>query len=180
MADGKILYQVKVILDYLPKEEYDLIPKETIEYIEDNFEYDEKFSIDPSVPLEKQKIGDKAYKILDQIIKSVQMPEENKKPSKGIRESEQNNQSSDSSSDYDIRIENIRLKNLIEMLQKENNKIQKARDLLLEYQNALKSKDDEIERLKKNNQELYDCIQRLPKFIKNIFMKDLNIKSLNN
>ena len=41
LSKAKLLYQVKLILDYLPKEEYNLIPQETIYYIEDNFEYDE-------------------------------------------------------------------------------------------------------------------------------------------
>ena len=39
LTKAKSLYQVKLILDYLPEEEYDLIPQETIDYIEDNFEY---------------------------------------------------------------------------------------------------------------------------------------------
>ena len=76
ITKAKALYQVKLILDYLPDEEYKLIPQETIDYIEDNFEYDENFSIDPSIPLEKQKIDDKAYEFLDKIVKSV---ESNKK-----------------------------------------------------------------------------------------------------
>lgn len=44
LSKAKALYQVKLILDYLPEEEYKLIPKETIEYIENNFEYDEFFN----------------------------------------------------------------------------------------------------------------------------------------
>ena len=62
---AKALYQVKLILDYLPEEEYKLIPKETIDYIEDNFEYDQNIVIDPNIPLEQQKIDDKAYEMLD-------------------------------------------------------------------------------------------------------------------
>ena len=30
LTKAKMLYQVKLILDYLPEEEYNLIPKETI------------------------------------------------------------------------------------------------------------------------------------------------------
>ena len=63
LSQAKVLYQVKLILDYLPEEEYKLIPQEMIDYIEDNFEYDENFSIDPEIPLEKQKIDDKAFKL---------------------------------------------------------------------------------------------------------------------
>ena len=72
ISKAKALYQVKVILDYLPEDEYKLIPKEMLDYIEDNFEYDEKFSIEPNIPLEKQKIDDKAYEMLDKIVKSAE------------------------------------------------------------------------------------------------------------
>ena len=41
LSKEKSLYQVKLILDYLPEEEYKLIPQDLIDYVEDNFEYDE-------------------------------------------------------------------------------------------------------------------------------------------
>lgn len=179
LSKAKALYQVKLILDYLPEEEYKLIPKETIEYIENNFEYDENFSINPNIPLEKQKIDDKAYEILDKIVKATEVTKnENKLHDKAkmnayIQEVKESNQN------YNDRIENIRLKNLVEMLKKENSKILKAKDLISDYKDALKQKEDEIEKLKKNNQDLYNCIQGLPKIIKKIFIKDLNIKLLN-
>lgn len=179
LSKAKALYQVKLILDYLPEEEYKLIPKKTIEYIENNFEYDENFSINPNIPLEKQKIDDKAYEILDKIVKATEVTKnENKLHDKAkmnayIQEVKESNQN------YNDRIENIRLKNLVEMLKKENSKILKAKDLISDYKDALKQKEDEIEKLKKNNQDLYNCIQGLPKIIKKLFIKDLNIKLLN-
>lgn len=179
VSKAKALYQVKLILDYLPEEEYKLIPKETIEYIEDNFEYDENFSIDPNIPLEKQKIDDKAFEMLDKIVKSAEMT---KKENKSIKNDEMDSYLKDireSNRNYNARIENIRLKNLVEILKKENSKIPKAKDLLSNYKDALKQKEDEIEKLKKNNQDLYNCIQGLPKIIKKLFIKDLNIKLLN-
>ena len=36
LSQAKVLYQVKLILDYLPEEEYKLIPQEMIDYIEDS------------------------------------------------------------------------------------------------------------------------------------------------
>ncbi len=179
LSKAKALYQVKLILDYLPEEEYKLIPEETIDYIEDNFEYDENFSIDPNIPLEKQKIDDKAYEILDKIVKSTEMT---KKENKSIENAEMDaylKEVRESNQNYNAKIENIRLKNLVEMLKKENSKILKAKDLLSEYKDALKQKDDEIEKLKKNNQDLYNSIQKLPKLIKKLFIKDLNINMLN-
>jgi threonine synthase len=65
------------------------------------------------------------------------------------------------------------------LLKNENSKIPKARDLLSEYKDALKQKDYEIEKLKKKNQDLYECIQGLPKIIKKIFIKNDDIKLLN-
>lgn len=179
ISKAKALYQVKVILSYLPEEEFKLIPKETIDYIEDNFEYDEKFSIDPNIPLEKQKIDDKAYEILDKIVKSA---ETTKKENKSINNSEINAYLQivrESNKNYNARIENIRLKNLVELLKKENNKIPKAKELLSEYKDTIKEKDNEIEKLRRNNQDLYNCIQGLPKIIKKLFIKNDDIKLLN-
>lgn len=179
LSKAKALYQVKLILDYLPEEEYKLIPKETIEYIEDNFEYDENFSIDPNIPLEKQKIDDKAFEMLDKIVKSAEMT---KKENKSIKNDEMDSYLKDireSNQNYNARIENIRLKNLVEILKKENSKIQKAKDLLSDYKDALKQKEDEIARLKKNNQDLYEYIQKIPKFLRKIFIKNEDIKLLN-
>lgn len=173
MTKAKALYQVKVILDYLSKEEYDLISKETLNYIENNYEYDSDFSIDPNIPLEKQNIDEKAYEILDKIIDDAEKTKNMNQKAQYIKEIKESN------INYDTKIENIKLKNIIEALKKENSKIQKARDLLSEYKDALKQKDNEIEKLKKNNQDLYDCIQGLPKIIKKLFIKNLDIKILN-
>ncbi len=85
LSQAKVLYQVKLILDYLPEEEYKLIPQEMIDYIEDNFEYDENFSIDPEIPLEKQKIDDKAFEMLDKIVRSAEIT---KKENKSIKNAE--------------------------------------------------------------------------------------------
>ena len=63
------------------------------------------------------------------------------------------------------------------MLKKENEKIPKAKELLQDYKDALKQKDSEIEKLKLNNQELYEYIEKVPKFIRKIFIRE-NIKLL--
>ena len=56
--NGKIIYQAKKILECLPEEEYKLIPKIIIDFIEKNYEYDETFSINADIPLEDQQIDD--------------------------------------------------------------------------------------------------------------------------
>lgn len=182
VTKAKALYQVKLVLDYLPEEEYKLIPQETIDYIEENFEYDENFTIDPKIPLEKQRIDDKAYDLLEKIVKQTKIAHSNKVYTKQNNSSEINeyiNKVKQSNENYETKIENIRLNNLIELLKKENNKIPKAKELLEEYKDALKQKDNEIEKLKRNNQELYECIQKLPKIIRRVFIKDFDTKLLN-
>ena len=179
ISKAKALYQVKLILDYLPEEEYKLIPKETIEYIDNNFEYDENFSIDPKIPLEKQKIDGKAYEMLDKIVKATEATKRENRLQDSAKMNAYIQEVKESNQNYNAKIENVRLKNLVETLKKENSKIPKAKDLLSDYKNALKQKEDEIEKLKKNNQDLYNCIQGLPKIIKKLFIKDFNIKLLN-
>ena len=176
LTKAKALYQVRLILDYLPDEEYKLIPQETIDYIEENFEYDENFTIDPKIPLENQNIDDKAYEVLDKIVKSVESTKlliktkNNSESDEDIQKVKENNN--------DIEIENIRLNNLVELLKKENSKIPKAKELLEEYKEALKQKDNEIAKLKECNQNLYKYIQRVPKFLRKIFMRSEEIKLL--
>ena len=71
LTNEKALYQVKLILDCLPKEEYDTIPKELVNYVENNWKYDPSISINPSVPLEEQNNDAKTYDFLEQILKQM-------------------------------------------------------------------------------------------------------------
>lgn len=162
LTKEKSLYQVKLILDSLPLEEYEMIPEEIIEEIENNLEYDENIIIDPTIPLQEQDIDDKTYEMLDRIIKKV----ENSNNIEEIEEFEE----------IDLEEENIKLKNIIEALKEENSKIPKAKILLEEYKEVIREKDEEIGRLKINNERLYKSIEKLPKIIRKIFIKD--IKSL--
>lgn len=176
LTKAKVLYQVKLILDYLPQEEYDLIPQETIDYIEDNFEYDENVKINPDIPLEKQNIDDKTYEFLDKIINQT---ESYIKKQKNTEIDDYVKSVKESNSNFENNIENIRLKKLIDVLQKENSKIPKAKDLLQEYKDTLKAKDDEIQKLKRNNENLLSMYNSIPKFIRKLFVKESDIKLLN-
>ena len=168
VTKAKALYQVKLILDYLPEDEYKLIPKEIIDYIENNFEYDENIWVDPSIPLEKQKIDDKTYEILDKIIKKV---EDSKNKNYTSDVASYIEEVKESNKNYDAQVENIRLKNLIETLKKENSKIPKAKDLIKEYQTELNRQQKEIDKLKKDNEYLNNIIQKLPKFIRKKYIE---------
>ena len=175
LTKAKMLYQVKLILDYLPEEEYNLIPKETINYIEDNFEYDENIKIDPNIPLENQNIDDSSYKYLEKIIAEA---EKNQKASKNKELEDYIKDVKESNKNFETNVENIRLKELVELLKKENGKIPKIKSLVEDYKNALEEKNKKIEELKKNNKYLIELFNRIPKFIRKFFIKD-DIKLLN-
>ena len=176
LSKAKALYQVKLILDYLPQEEYDLIPQKTIDYIEENFEYDENITINPDIPLENQNIDDKTYDLLDKIINQA---EKYTKKQESTEIDEYIKSVKESNANFENSIENIRLKKLVEVLQKENSKIPKAKDLLQNYKDELSEKNDEIQKLQKDNENLVIMIKKIPKFIRKIFIKESNIKLLN-
>lgn len=170
LSKRKMLYQVKLILDYLPEEEYRLIPQDMINYIENNYEYDENIKINPNIPLEKQSIDDKTYEMLNKIEK--QTLNNTKDIDNYIEKVKKENK------EFNIKIENAKLKNKLEVLEKENERIPKAKALLEEYNSALKQKETEIKRLKEKNQKLNNYIKKIPKILRNIFTKEDDIKIL--
>lgn len=195
MTKEKAYYQAFLILEHLPKEEYDLIPKDMITEIEDKMEYDESIRIDASVSLEKQKIDEKTYKILDKIIKTVEKTNKNALNSVTL-----GNGKSDTSEEfkdyikrcntenelYNTKIEMIRLNGMLEKLKNENGKVDEAKDLIIGYRNVIGTKDAEISKLnaqlqemKKNNEELFDTLNKIPKFLRKMFIKD-DVKLLKN
>ena len=167
LSKEKALYQVKLILDYLPEEEYKLIPTETIDYIEENFEYDENISINNNIPLENQNIDEKTFEILDKIVKKIELDKkenDNKKVKGYINEIKKSNES------YNVKLENIRLKNIIETLEKENSKIPKAKKLLEDYQKLIGQKNNKISILINVNKGLNENINKIPKILRKIFI----------
>lgn len=174
LTKEKALYQVKLILDYLPKEEYALIPQEEIDYIEENFEYDENISINPNIPLEEQKIDDKAQVVLKKIIKKVNNIK--RKQSGEVKEFLEDIKKSNK--EFDIQLENIKLKKLIDFLKKENSRLPKAKELCEEYKKIIEQKDKEISELKTLNKVMEENFNKIPKFLRKIFIKESNIKLL--
>lgn len=169
LTKSKSLYQVKLIIDCLAKDEYKLIPQETINYLEKNLEYDEKIVIHPDIPLEDQNIDDKAYDMLEKIMKQV---EENKKKSIKQQTEEYVKNIRGSNKEFDMKIENIELKKIIKRLEEENSKLPKAKKLVEEYQKVLKQKYNQIKELKEKNSYLYEYIDNIPKLIRKIFIKE--------
>lgn len=56
--------EVIEIINHFSEEEYNKIPKEKIEYYENNKDTNYVFKIDPNIDLDKQNISKKAYSIL--------------------------------------------------------------------------------------------------------------------
>lgn len=79
---------------------------------------------------------------------------------------------------FNTKVENIMLNNMIEKLKSDNTKIPKAKELIEEYQIALTKKDKEIVALKENNEYLAQNIEKIPKIIRKVFIKDLDVKLL--
>jgi len=72
MTKPKAYYQAYLVLDCLSKEEYALIPKELLEEIKSKMEVDKSITVDSTIPLEKQKIDEKTYDILDRVIRAIE------------------------------------------------------------------------------------------------------------
>ena len=162
MTKEKSLYQVKLILECLPKKEYSLIPKDMLEYIENNFEHDDSIIIDPETPIENQKIDDKTYDMLEKILKRISITKDN----------------IEKDSDT-VKTENIKLKNIISSLQIEQKKADKAKSLMQEYNDAMKRYKDEIDTLSTEKAYLEDCLNKIPSLVKKIFLRNKNLKLLN-
>lgn len=78
----------------------------------------------------------------------------------------------DSNDNFNMKMENIKLKNLIKTLEKENSKLPKAKKLLEEYKDVLKQKYTQVDELKEDNIYLYEYINKIPGFIRKIFVKE--------
>lgn len=162
MTQNQALYQAKLILDYMPEEDYNKIPEEIIKYIYDNMEEDKNIVVNPDIPLEKQDIDEKTYDFLDNVIKKIEYSEsKHQKTSNEVKE-----------------LSRKELINLLERYKQENSKIGKAKNLIIQYKQALEQKDREIVELKEVNQDLYSSIQKCPKIIKRLFFRKMERKLL--
>lgn len=160
MTSNQALYEVYLIITELPEEEYNLIPQEEIDYIKENMEVIEDYSFDPTQDLSSQNISDKAYDYLEKLLKKI----ENNK------EKNQENEENVDEVTY--------LRELVEKLKKENEVIPASEQLIKKYEEAVYFKQKEIDDLKAQNENLKNQIDRLPKLIKKLFIKE-NIKLLN-
>ncbi len=210
MTKSKSYYEAYLVLQCLSEVEYNLIPKDLLNEITTKMEVDESIKVDPNIPLEKQKLSEKTYDILDKVISAIEKaygkdaidhPEDVVVEKKDVTK---NNKPQVEQIDLDfdsmipppsnygksipeakLREENIRLQSIIDSLKIENQKVDKAKELVLDYQGLLDKKDKEIVKLKEevtklqtDNAELYGQIQKFPRILRRIFIKD-NVKLLN-
>lgn len=171
MTKGQAYYQAKLIIDGLSEEEYNLIPKDFIDEVNENMEYDENVTINPELPLEEQDIDDKTYDILERML--------NKIDKDAIKNIENNEGIVEGSDEFDsLKKENLQLKELIERLKRENSKIVQIKDLVQEYKEELGKKAKEMEELKAQNEELLNSIKKAPKLIRKLYFKEFESKLL--
>ena len=171
MTKEKALYQAKLIIDELSEEEYNLIPKDFIDYINENMEYDENIKINPDLPIEEQDIDDKTYDILEEMLSKIDK--------NAIKDIEDKGGIQEGSAEFDsLKNENLQLKELTERLKKENSKIVQIKDLVQDYKDELSKKTKEIEDLKAQNEDLINSIKKPPKLIRKLYFKEFESKLL--
>ena len=171
MTKEKALYQAKLIIDELSEEEYNLIPKDFIDYINENMEYDENIKINPDLPIEEQDIDDKTYDILEEMLSKIDK--------NAIKDIEDKGGIQEGSAEFDsLKNENLQLKELTERLKKENSKIVQIKDLVQDYKDELSKKTKEIEDLKAQNEDLINSIKKAPKLIRKLYFKEFESKLL--
>ncbi len=214
MTKPKAYYEAYLVLQCLSEVEYKLIPKDLLDEITTRMEVDESIKVDPTIPLEKQKLSEKTYDILDKVISAIEKaygkdaidhPEDvvikdknddnhrNKLKVEEIdldldepkpKPNTYSNPNVKTMPDAKLREENIRLQSIIDSLKVENQKVGKAKELVMDYKELVDKKEKEIIKLKEevtklqtDNAELYGQIQKFPKIIRKIFIKD-DIKML--
>ena len=159
MTKNKALYEVYLIINELPEEEYNLIPQEQIDYIKENMEVIEDYDFDPTEDLGKQNVSVEAYEYLEKILKNIEVATED-------------------SQDEEVQDEVGYLRDLVERLKKENEVIPASQKLIKKYEEVVAVKQKEIDDLKIQNETLKSQIDKLPKLVKKLFIKD-EVKLLN-
>lgn len=176
LSKPQYLYQAKLIIDCFPKEDYDSIPKETLKYIEDNMQIDSNIVINPELSLEEQDIDPQTWQFLQNIADNVSDNEFYEEYKREI--DEYINNANEHNEGFKARIDNINLNKDISKLQKENQKIPKAKELIYGYQQVISNKDEKIKQLEQECNSLKEMLNRIPKFIKMLFLRNKKVKLL--
>lgn len=176
LTKPQYLYQAKLIIDCLPEDEYNSIPKETLKYIEENMQVDESIKIDPEVELSEQNVDTQTLMFLNDIIQNIKLHKMAKQYENDvksyIKEVEERN------AGFEARVDNINLNEKVERLEKQNEKLPKAKELIEDYKKVVSKKEEEIVKLKEECNMLTTMLNRIPKFIRKIFLRNSKTKLL--
>lgn len=172
LSKEKAMYQTWLIIEGLSNEERSLIDEELLEEIQNTMEVDERIKIDFSIPLEKQKLDDKTWKMLDKVMKSAEKNgyQKVKKQNKDLKEVSLGTKENESVEK--IKLENIQLTKELQKMREE------SKSLLTDYKEAFEKAQEENKKLKTNCEELIQILNQIPAFIRKIFVKDEKIKML--
>lgn len=176
LSKPQYLYQAKLIIDCFPKKDYDSIPKETLKYIEDNMKVDSDIVINPELSLEEQDIDPQTWEFLQKIADDVSDKEFYEEYKKEI--DEYINSTNEQNKGFKARIDNINLNKDVLKLKKENQKLPKAKELIYGYQKVISNKDEEIKKLEQECNSLKEMLNRIPKFIRMLFLRNKKVKLL--
>ena len=159
MTKEKALYQVKLVLDNLNEEDYNLIRKEDLDYVYNNMEYDENIKIDTNLPFEKLNLDPKAYDVLERIISNAEI----------IQNQNISNENIETDTKY------VELEKKYEL---QINKNEEMKKMIIEYKELVDKKDEELNRQSENNMQLYNSIKKCPYLIRKIFFREFEKKLL--
>lgn len=176
LSKPQYLYQAKLIIDCFPKKDYDSIPKETLKYIEDNMKVDSNIVINPEISLEEQDINPQTWEFLQKIADDVSDREFYEEYKKDI--AQYLNLANEQNEGYKARVDNINLNKDVSKLQKENQKLPKAKELIYGYQQVIANKDEKIKELEQECNSLKEMLNRIPKFIRMLFLRNKKVKLL--
>lgn len=176
LSKPQYLYQVKLIIDCFPEEDYNSIPKETLNYIENNMQVDSSIVINPEISLEEQNIDPQTWQFLQKIAEDVDNNKFYNEFKKEINEYIEN--ISEQNAGIEARIDNINLNKDVEKLHQQTQKLPKAKELIIDYQKVIANKEKEIKSLQDECNSLKEMINRLPKFIKMLFLRNKKVKLL--
>lgn len=156
MTKEEALYQAKLIIDQLSEDEYNLLPIDQVNYIHENYQYNEDIQIDPNIPLFEQDIDEQTVEILENLMDNTDFFDLKKYKVDGVA----------------LKKEIINLEEEIEEINfQHNDQLLKIKKFTQEYKDALAQANLNIDKLKKNNEELYSLINKVPKLFRKIFLK---------
>ena len=129
---AKAYTEVLEIIKYFPKEEYDKIPAEKIEFYENNMDQDYIFTINPEIDLSEQNISPEANAIIVNLFTDYFATEEQKSKIKNVLENNQQKEEQEKREKYNP--DNIFKKDIKEEIVEESSSTENV--ALVEYKES--------------------------------------------